>query len=306
MPKPLVIKRPKPAPPAKQLAVLMMVGVPLGYLAFLYSTGRPLYFHNAYANLGAYALLVLLPGCFALSIGRQPLEYLAADEVMISGRRRVSGFRYTWWQSLLVRAGVLSAFALLLVQAVIAALHPEWLDPVSAGSAVMTMFVVALCTLWATTAFGSTVVVRVSEEGVRLGTMTFLDWKDIVRAGERNGVIELFHRVNPYIPMAMFSPDDAAARSVFYTSIAQHQIRRSDETSARFLVLKLIVVVASVVIFLLGLTLYLTTPLDSRWIAVISVGLSIVATSLVERYRGISKLMTSKPQLAPPEGTANP
>lgn len=301
MPEPLIAKRPPVASWPVQAAVFIIAGVPLLALMFCFQHGIVIHFDNPSLNLGVHVGLFVLPIIWVGALYSKPVVYeCPPGESVLGSSTYFSRLPANWWMMFMMWATPVLAL-LLLGHAFFTRYlpHPEELSTSPGKALAILITLTGLGTFYGALVLGrSQPPTRISEAGLRISILRFYEWKNIHHLSQYGDLYALYDRANPALPANAFKVKDQEARALLERYLTQNQIRIQDEPSTAFAIVKLCVVLGfiGIIAFCLWLRSYFALTFIST--VLISFGVGIVLTVLLEKYRGVSKYGRSVPVIS--------
>jgi len=306
MPEPLTIKRPAVLSRSRQFAVGVLVGGPLLGLWYAWRHHLDIRFDQPWLNLGAHAALIAFPLSWAFLMTSQPMQFERTPEEFLGRSTFFDRLRMEWWTMFLMWPAPIFAVVDLGHAIVIKYLpHAADLSTTPARAAGVMAAAFLLGVFYATMLRGnSQPPTLVSPAGLRTGLIRFHQWEDIHHVSKHGDLYSIYHRVSPALPVTSFKLRNPESQTKFERYVAEHQIPVSNTADVFFTQIKISVVAGFILILYFCCWLRFNTSLSGLWIVLISYGIGIVLTLLLERIRGISKFGRYMPVIeeAPTEG----
>lgn len=138
----------------------------------------------------------------------------------------------------------------------------------------------------------------VSDEGVRTGNLHFVEWSRLDHVVQSGSRFDLFHEVNPNLPFSCVRLKNSDARQIFLERLAKHHVRFAEAPLGILRVVRFLVAAVALA-ELAGGRLFLQShaaanPLSAVVLVFVA---GLLATMLLERYRGIVAVTQLKPLL---------
>lgn len=300
MPSPLTAKSPGDLSLGEQVVLVISLGVPAAGLWYCFAKHLPVHVNDPWLNLCAHAALVLFPLIWAWLFYHAPVVFESSDaDVDLGHPSYFSTLPAVWWEMFIMWAtpvfGVIA-----LGQALNAKYlqHPQELST-SPGRAIFIMAVIFWLGVFYNTILlsRSEPTTRVSHEGLRPGILRFFKWEDIHHISRHDNLYAIHHRVNPALPVTAFRIRTHELQAILERYLAEHGVRISNDTEPAYLMVRIAVVLGFAANLAADFWLQGHTSLSLPSVVLISFGIGIVLTLLLEKYRGVSKYGKYKPIL---------
>ena len=271
----------------------------LGYLGYLLFKGQPLAFSNPFVNYLAHAMLVAVPGLGIYSTLAVPVTFETPDgETLVEDATYSCSLQYDWWMSLMLWPPAILAACI----AVLYSVQMLVLGGNEGATTPLSALMTALLALGLFFFFGNVIKLKapffVGEEGIRAGVSFFLRWDEIAFMTEKQGVFYIFTKYNPKLHIATMRPATPQALDALLAVLNQNQIPGTDRFPSMVAIVKLVTLVFSAAMLILGGILWGKMGWDPRWVIVFLFGLGILSSLVLERFRGVHKLTRIKPQVS--------
>ena len=303
MPTPLIAKRPPTLSPAGQAVVAVFIGGPLVGLWYCLKQHQAIHFDDPWLNLGVHAALLVLPLIWLALIYYKPVVYESMDEETILGTSTFfDRWPVNWWMMFMMWATPVVALATLghafftryLVQ-------PESLSTSPEKALAIMAMTVGLGMFYATILLGrSEPATWISDAGLRTGILRFHTWNDIDHMSQHGDLYAFYHRANPALPATGFKVRGREAQAILERYLSEHNIRMLNDPQPSFFLVKVAVVLGFFGNFVVSLWLRFNRSLSFLAVVLISFGLGIVMTIVLEKFRGVSKYGKYRPIIEPP------
>ena len=300
MPNPLTARSPGQLSLLEQALLVIFIGIPGAGLWYCFTRHQQVHFDDPSLNLAAHGGLVVFPVIWAFLFNCKPVVYESSDaDIVLGPSRFFNRLPANWWMMFIMWATPLFAAVTLAL-----ALNTEYLPhaaelSTSPGRAVVIMVVFFCLGAFYTTLLlnRSDIPPRISNEGLRTGILRFYKWADIHHVSKHGDLYALYHRVNPALPAASLKIGTQESRAILERFLAIYNVPISNDSEPAYLMVKIAVLLGFAVNMLVDCWLRLNTSLSLVSILLISFGIGIVMTILLEKYRGISKFGKYKPIL---------
>jgi len=280
------------------LAGLLIV-VPVAGLVYFWRRGLLIHFENPAINLLVHSLIIIVPLAWAALIWSQPFEAKPSEEVHLCQTTYFSALEADWWTSLMMWAcPVFALVALAYVAATRYFPNPEQLSITPEMALITIGFIFLLAMLYGTMLFGPTET-RVSDAGLRNGTLHFYEWENIDHLDRTGDIYSIYHKANPALPASSFRLRSAETRAIVERFATDHKVAITAMPRSHLRTVKTMALVGFGLNLLVSTLLLNVTQLDLRWIIAISFGIGLLFTLLLERMRGVSKYSKLKPKIEP-------
>lgn len=283
---------------------VVLIGGPIFGLWFCSKHERAIHFDNPWLNLGIHAALFIFPLIWVGLIFYKPVVYESQDgETILGTSTYFSRWPVNWWMMFMMWATpVFAATALGYSFFSKYLVHPESLST-SLGRAVILLIVMtALAAFYATILLGrSEPATWISSVGMRTSVLRFHKWQDIHHVSQHGGLYAFYHRVNPALPANSFKVRDREAQALLDRHLSEHQIPLMNKPHPAFFWFKAAVVLGFLVNLGFSLWLRFNVSLSFLTVVLISFGLGVVMTLVLEQYRGVSKFGKYMPVIEPPK-----
>jgi hypothetical protein len=297
VPPPLIIKRAKPAPMLRSIAVLAMVIVPIAVLIVLAVTGRTVHLDNPLANTVAHVCLLAIPMVWAKTYFAQRLDILPNSETVLARGTIWSSFSHTWWMTVLLWPAPLVTFHVL---------GRRGLDIWTDGAATLTTtpgfaFLIMVLTFAMSVFYGTITFerkeVRVSDEGMRVDLLHFLEWPSVHHVSRRRNAYDIYHRANERLPFAAVVLKDPKAQATFEEHLHRHGVADRERTHASYHALRATTGLAAFALLELGVTAETIGDLGGGWVIALTFVTGLGLTALLERIRQVKQVTRIQPQI---------
>jgi hypothetical protein len=278
-------------------------GVPLAGLVyfltvFFLKKQETIHFDNPLLNLGAHASLIVCPLVWGWLINYKPVVYESSDADIVLGQ---SGFldslSANWWMMLIMWATPVFAWVALGQNLNARYLpHPEDLHTSFEKALLIMAVVFCLSGFYANILLGrSESTTRISDEGLRTSILYFYKWEDVHHLSQHGHVFSVYHRANSALPATSFKIVNRESQVILERFLSEHHVQISNDVQPAYLLVKFAVVLGFAANLLIDFWLRLHTPLSFISTVLISFGVGIILTLLLEKYRGVSKFSKYKP-----------
>ncbi|MDH4164659.1 MAG: hypothetical protein OEW15_18515 [Nitrospirota bacterium] len=295
MPSPLKIKRPKQASLTQELLVGSVFLLPLIYLFYLNRKGITFHFANPTINLMAHIVFCLIPLIWIKIFFGNKLEFHETGELSLGKPSFLSMLNHRWWMMLMVWSPLIICM-LLLVRVSIVWFNdgiPDFSS--SPGSLFWTLLLIfALGVVYMESLQSH--IRTVSESGIRTGLTAFCEWENIDHVASHGNTFSIYHKASNRLPWTGFklSPEHQV---IFTTYLKRNNILITDREHPFFMMVKLSVIAATLIIISAALAIYNSANIDLRWILVGTFSLGVAATMVLEKIRGVSKISKYRPEI---------
>jgi hypothetical protein len=303
MPTPLTAKRLPALSPAEQAVAVVFIVGPLVAVWYCLKRHQAIHFDNPWLNLGVHAVLLVLPMIWVGLIYRKPVVYESRDEETILGTSTYfDRWPAGWWAMFMMWATPVVALAVLGHAFYTRYLpHPEILSTSPVNALVIMLVMTGLGMFYETILLSrSEPAIWISDAGLRTSILRFHEWKDIHHMSQHGDLYVFYHHVNPALPAFSFRLRDREAQAILERYLSQHNIRVLNDSDASFFVVKVAVVLGFFGNVAFSLWLRFNTSLSFLSVVLISFGLGIMMTIVLEKFRGVSKYGKYKPIIEPP------
>lgn len=297
MPSPLNLKRPKQASLIQELLVGAVILLPLIYLFYLYRNGTRYHFSNPTINLMGHMLFYFIPIVWIKILFGKKLEFNNEPyEISLDQQSTLLKLKHSWWMMLMVWSAPILCLVILASESHI------WLSQgipdfsSSPGSLFWTIILVFSLGFFYLESIRSGYVLTVSENGVRTGISSFCEWDNIDHVVCQGDSFSIYHKSCKYLPFTGFKLSDDNLL-MFKAYLNKHNVLTTDRHNSVLIMIQLCVIVVTLFIVAIGFYLYDHTKTDFRWLIVGVFVVSIVATMILEKIRGISKISKIKPRI---------
>jgi hypothetical protein len=304
MPTPLIAKRPPALSPVENILMAIFIGGPLVALWYCSKQHQVIHFDNPRLNLGVHAALFVMPLIWVALIFRKPVVYEANDgETLLGTTTCFARWPVNWWMMFMllatpVVAGVVSGHAFYTRYLP----HPETLSTSPGKALVFLVAGLLLGKFYETLLLGrSEPAAWISDAGLRTGVLRFLEWKDIHHLSQHGDLYAFYHCVKPAWPASSFKVRDREAQAVLERYLSKHNIRVLNDPDPSLFIVKVAVVLGFLGNVAFSLWLRFNTSLSFLAVVLISFGLGIVMTIVLEKFRGVSKYGKHRPIIEPPD-----
>lgn len=292
---PLVSRRPKrPMPAIAFVAVL----APLLALAWCWATRRELTSADPRVALLAHVLVLLVPVVWTYFVFSERNVYLANDERELARRSAVAD---GWW----CLTGPLATLVLAMIFLGSAAVHAfaQGAVPERSGPAEVILWWTLLTPflLFWNAVLREPAIVRVGEEGVRVGNLRFVEWARLVGYARRGSHFELFHEASLHVPLSQIRLARESDAAFFAEQLRVHRVA---EISTPFAF-----TVVRVCAFLFGGALAASGYAASSygiprvWVLVTVFAGGIATMAALDFHRGIRRVTAIRPVMEAPDQT---
>jgi len=303
MPPPLIIKRQPELSLIGQVMAVVFIGGPLFALWQCFKHDQVISLDNPWLNLGVHISLFIVPLIWAGFFFAKPISYKTMDgETILGTSTYFSRWPVNWWMMFMMWATPVFGSSVLGYDFFTRYLaHPENLST-SPGKALAIIFVLfALGSFyWTLLLSRHQTVIWISDAGLRTSILRFHEWKNIHHLSQHRNFFALYDRANPDLPANAFKVQDREAQMLLDRHLGQQEIRIVNGTSPALPTVKIIVVIGFFANIALCLGLRLCTSLAFVVLVLISFGMGIVMTLLLEKFRGVSKYGRGMPVIEPP------
>jgi hypothetical protein len=299
MPPPLEYRRSRSLPLPVQLAVMAIWLLPLAGLALLWYREGTLYLEERTANLLLHGALLLVPVAWAGSLLAHPIRFRRSAETELGRTTFFDTLDADWWQSVMMWPA--PAFALgLLAERAHQALGDLGPPLASTAPEILLLWSVTfgLAFFWGT-AFMDHAPVRVSEEGLRMTNLHFLEWAALHRVVQRGDRFSVYHRVNPALPFGSFRLRDETSRGELLSRLSRHGVTQSPGPPGVLLAVRVLVALLAVLQLVGSAWLSRQASGNRLWIVVLVFTAGLLCTLVLERYRGIGRVTQVRPVIEP-------
>jgi hypothetical protein len=145
-------------------------------------------------------------------------------------------------------------------------------------------------------AFRSGYILTVSECGVRTGLSSFCEWENINHVVYQGNTFSIYHKACKCLPYSGFTLNNDN-KLLFKACLEKNNIVTKERHHPTLIVVKLSVITVTLLIIVINSYIYNQTKIDIRWLVVGTFVLGILATMLLEKIRGVSKVSKLKPQI---------
>ena len=308
MPTPLTVKRPKVPSQPKQLVVGTLILGPLLGLWFVWRNNLDIHFEHPWLNLGVHAALIAIPLSWAFLISSPRLQFEQTEEEFLGNSTFLDKLPTNWWMMFLMWPApifaVLNLSQLFFTQYLA---YPEDLSTTPLRALAIMAVTFAVGFFYATILMGnSEPQTLVSRAGLRTGLLRFFEWEKIHHLSQQGDLYSIYHHVNPALPAASFKLRDRESQATLERYISAHHVPVFNDMHTSFTHIKVGVILGFLLNLLLAFWLRFNTPLSALWIVLVSFGIGIVLTLMLERIRGVSKYSKYMPIIeGPAEGGIN-
>ena len=314
MPTPLIAKRPTAPSLTEQVIWLVFIGGPVFGFWFCWNRHQAIHLDNPWLNLAIHATLFVVPLIWAGLMYHKPVVYESQDgETILGTSTNFSRWRLNWWMMFLMWATPVFATAALGHAFFTRYLpHPESLTTSPGKASAILMVMTALAIFYGAILLGrSDPATWISSAGLRTGILRFHEWKDIHHMSQHGDIYAFYHRVNPALPASTFKVRDREAQALLERHLAEHQIPLLNDPHPALSRLKFAVVLGFLGNIAFSFWLRFNTSFSFVVVILISFGLGIMMTLVMEKYRGVSNYGKYKPIIEPPKddeigGTSKP
>lgn len=296
MPSPLNIKRPKEESLINQLLVCAVILSPFIFLFYLYRNGMSYHFDVPAINLLAHILFFLIPLIWVKIFYGTKLEFSATGETLLDKQSTLMKLKHCWWMMLIICSPLflcaiilVKEFRFLLTQGI-----PDFSS--SPGSLLWSLLLLFALGIFYREAFRSGYILTVSEGGVRPGLSSFCEWENIDHVVCHDNTFSIYHKACKYLPYSGFTLN-TDNKALFNDFLKKYNIVTKERNHPSLFLVQLSVIAVTSLIIVISLYIYNQAGTDIRWLVVGTFMLSIVATMLLEKIRGISKVSKLKPQI---------
>lgn len=297
MASPLNLKRPKQASLSQELLVGLIILMPLIYLFYLYRKGSSYHFDDPAINLIAHVLFFFIPIVWIKILFGKKLEFNnQRDERPLDKQTILLKLKHTWWMMLMVWSPPILCTLIFAKQSRIWFTQgiPDFSS--SPASLFWTLILIFCLGFFYLEAIRSGYILNISENGIRTGISSFCEWENIDHIACQGDSFSIYHRACKYLPYTGFKLS-ADNQLILKAYLDKHKILTRDRHEPALLMVQLCVIAATFLIVVFATYLYEHTKTDFRWVIVGTFALSILATMVLERIRGISKVSKIKPQI---------
>lgn len=282
----------------EQVVAVIALGIPAAGLWYCFTRHQPVHVNDPWLNLCAHAALVLFPMVWAWLFYHTPVIYESSDvDVDLGHSSFLDTLPVAWWGMFMMWAtpvfGIIAVGEALNTKYL---QHPQDLST----SPVRAIFIMALL-FWLGIFYNTMLTgraeptTRVSDEGLRTSILRFYKWEDIHHISRHDNLYAIYHRVNPALPASSFRIRTRELQAVLERYLSEHHVRISNDSEPAYLMVRIAVVLGFATNLAADFWLRLHTSLSLPWVVLISFGLGIVLTLLLEKYRGVSKFGKYKP-----------